>query len=218
LPGWLKRGERESEQRTAVVGVPFLNLLLASGEKVWEITVENHFISSLKPEERIVLVSKGIPEPKVGVLSARLLKPAFESPEEALAALEEGYKLLVASLQEAGSGAEEQAAGSKSSFGLRYLASELRRVFVGGLGGGPPLPELPSRVRLEILAKLYEAAVFREGRRPSLASWKKFYAPFSYDASKGSFKELHKDFASFAKILTLLAKSGELDLKELERG
>uniref|UniRef100_A0A7J3ZIX7 Uncharacterized protein n=1 Tax=Fervidicoccus fontis TaxID=683846 RepID=A0A7J3ZIX7_9CREN len=208
VPLWWRR--KESIEFDRVIGLPFFGLALMLDNERWDITVEGYFISKLDPSERVLLVSKALPKPRLTEFtSLEIVKPAYEKVQEVLSSLKEGYELVLKQLREL---REKRVQSKGSGFGLGYLTSETRRLFLGGLAGKPPEIDLSDYSKLSFLKSLYEMAVFRKGRTPIVMGGEKFTVPFHYSTDKKILREVDERYSSFSKILNSLARNKRVDL------
>ncbi len=203
-----KKRERESESGIFVM-VPFMKLKLSHKGAVEEFVVENHFIAQLKPEERILLASRKLPTPE-HARSGLVLSLAFPTGSTLLNAIVEGYNTVLTKIRET----ETSRVAEQSHFGRKFLSSEFRRLFFGGMFEKPPQPTISEHRRMLFLKSLYEMSFLKKGEKPVLLEEKSFYVPFTYIASEKIFRPEEKKYDRIARVLTGLAKRGKINLSE----
>jgi len=192
-----------------VYSLPFMNIMFSYEKKKWEMTIENHFISQLEPQEKILLVSKKLEKPIPShFTSSKSFKPSYINATSLLDALEEGYKSVIEEMVKI-TGQKPK----KSGFGKKFFETETRRLFFGGFFQRPPEPKLSEYNRLFILKNLYEMGIFKNSQRPHIIVSDSFLVPFYYDTQNNLFLETTKDFSRFAKIINSLLKKGKISLE-----
>ncbi len=185
--------------------IPFINLSVKFPSKgSGEFTLENHFISQLNDEERIILLSKKLPV-KEQFRYKNALEPFFKKGKEALESLIVGYDKVVEKL-------EAMPRVSNRDFGRAFLVSEFKRLFIGG-GRSRIEPVLSEERRLRFLKSLYELSIIRGGEKPMLTGELMHYVEFYYNERVKEFRTPHKEYDRFSRVLTNLLRRGRISIK-----